>query len=148
MQRVMVPDGAVAFVLPRLIGMARTKDFLLRGHDIDAPRAWRSDSSLTPLPRTSFFLTPAIAQEFACLPTAVHRVAAGIGLTLVCRSRIRVCWREVRTRFTTMFAPSPECERQRSGWRTVGAPGIPVTRVATPQDLIDELPLEEHPVVG
>jgi 2-(1,2-epoxy-1,2-dihydrophenyl)acetyl-CoA isomerase len=34
-QRAIVPDGAIAFLLPRLIGMARTKDFLMRGAQPD-----------------------------------------------------------------------------------------------------------------
>jgi 2-(1,2-epoxy-1,2-dihydrophenyl)acetyl-CoA isomerase len=38
-QRAIVPDGAMAFLLPRMIGMARTKDFLIRGRELSAVRA-------------------------------------------------------------------------------------------------------------
>jgi 2-(1,2-epoxy-1,2-dihydrophenyl)acetyl-CoA isomerase len=38
-QRAIVPDGGIAFLLPRLIGMARTKDFLMRGRALSADRA-------------------------------------------------------------------------------------------------------------
>jgi 2-(1,2-epoxy-1,2-dihydrophenyl)acetyl-CoA isomerase len=38
-QRAIVPDGGIAFLLPRIIGMARTKDFLMRGRAVNANRA-------------------------------------------------------------------------------------------------------------
>ena len=38
-QRAIVPDGGIAFLLPRLIGMARTKDFLMRGRALSGDRA-------------------------------------------------------------------------------------------------------------
>jgi 2-(1,2-epoxy-1,2-dihydrophenyl)acetyl-CoA isomerase len=38
-QRAIVPDGGIAFLLPRIIGMARTKDFLMRGRALSGDQA-------------------------------------------------------------------------------------------------------------
>jgi 2-(1,2-epoxy-1,2-dihydrophenyl)acetyl-CoA isomerase len=38
-QRAIVPDGGVAFLLPRIVGLARAKDFLMRGRAVTADQA-------------------------------------------------------------------------------------------------------------
>jgi 2-(1,2-epoxy-1,2-dihydrophenyl)acetyl-CoA isomerase len=70
-QRGIVPDGGITFWLPRIIGMARTKQFLMRGRPLGAAAAAAIGliaEAVAPeeLERTA----TEIAEELAALPTA------------------------------------------------------------------------------
>ena len=69
-QRGIVPDGAIAFWLPRIIGLARTKDFLMRGRPLAAPDAAGMGliaEAVDPAELTA--TATGIAVELAALPT-------------------------------------------------------------------------------
>lgn len=69
-QRAIVPDGAVAFLLPRMIGISRTKDFLMRGRPMGAEQA--VDIGLISehvAPERLLETAVAAAEEIAALPT-------------------------------------------------------------------------------
>jgi 2-(1,2-epoxy-1,2-dihydrophenyl)acetyl-CoA isomerase len=69
-QRAIVPDGAMAFLLPRLIGIPRTKDFLMRGRPLSAVRAVDIGLIAEQVPADGLLETAAsAAQEMAAMPT-------------------------------------------------------------------------------
>jgi 2-(1,2-epoxy-1,2-dihydrophenyl)acetyl-CoA isomerase len=69
-QRAIVPDGAIAFWLPRIIGMARTKDFLMRGRPMTAPDAAAIGLISQTVEPAELLTTAAdIGAELAALPT-------------------------------------------------------------------------------
>lgn len=70
-QRALVPDGAVARLLPRIIGYARAREFLLLGQSIDAQEAVALRMIARAVPADEL-LTSALgtAREFVALPTA------------------------------------------------------------------------------
>ncbi|GMU77397.1 MAG: enoyl-CoA hydratase [Acidimicrobiia bacterium] len=70
-QRALVPDGAVARLLPRIIGYARAREFLLLGQTIDAPEAVALRMIARTVPADELLAAAlATAREFAVLPTA------------------------------------------------------------------------------
>jgi 2-(1,2-epoxy-1,2-dihydrophenyl)acetyl-CoA isomerase len=82
-QRSLVPDGAAARLLPRIIGYARAREFLLLGQTIDADEA----HSLRMVSRVVHeadlvAAADAVAREFVALPT----VAIGYTKQLLNRS--------------------------------------------------------------
>jgi 2-(1,2-epoxy-1,2-dihydrophenyl)acetyl-CoA isomerase len=69
-QRAIVPDGGIAFWLPRMIGMARTKEFLMRGRPMSAPEAVDLGLiSRTTGPAELLSTAADLAAELAALPT-------------------------------------------------------------------------------
>jgi 2-(1,2-epoxy-1,2-dihydrophenyl)acetyl-CoA isomerase len=69
-QRAIVPDGAIAFLLPRIIGIARTKDFLMRGRPMDAERAVEIGLISEHVPAEGLMETATqVAEELAAMPT-------------------------------------------------------------------------------
>ncbi|HVW40008.1 MAG TPA: enoyl-CoA hydratase/isomerase family protein [Amycolatopsis sp.] len=69
-QRAIFPDGATVFLLPRLIGMARTKDFLMRGRSIEAGEALRIGMICeTAPPQRLTAAAESAAAELAAMPT-------------------------------------------------------------------------------
>jgi 2-(1,2-epoxy-1,2-dihydrophenyl)acetyl-CoA isomerase len=70
-QRALVPDGAVARLLPRIIGYARAREFLLLGQTISAPEAAELKMVARTVPSVQLQESArATAREFAALPTA------------------------------------------------------------------------------
>jgi 2-(1,2-epoxy-1,2-dihydrophenyl)acetyl-CoA isomerase len=70
-QRAIVPDGGIAFLLPRLIGMARTKDFLIRGRALTGDQAAAIGLiSEAVAPGDLQMAAAAVAAELAAMPTA------------------------------------------------------------------------------
>lgn len=69
-QRAIVPDGAIAFLLPRLIGVPRTKDFLMRGRPLSAGQAVDIGLISEQVPVGELLETAAsAAHEMAAMPT-------------------------------------------------------------------------------
>lgn len=70
-QRAIVPDGAIAFLLPRVIGTARAKDFLMRGRELGAEQAVAIGLiSETYEPEELLASAAGVARDLASLPTA------------------------------------------------------------------------------
>jgi len=70
-QRAIVPDGGIAFLLPRIIGMARTKDFLMRGRAVGAEQAVAMGLISESVPAGELQRASAeVAGELARMPTA------------------------------------------------------------------------------
>ncbi len=70
-QRAIVPDGGIAFLLPRIIGMARTKDFLMRGRAVGAEQAVAMGLISESVPAGELHRASAeVAGELARMPTA------------------------------------------------------------------------------
>jgi 2-(1,2-epoxy-1,2-dihydrophenyl)acetyl-CoA isomerase len=70
-QRAIVPDGGIAFLLPRIIGMARTKDFLMRGGPLGADRAAAMGLIAEAVPADDLGRAGAeAAGQLAAMPTA------------------------------------------------------------------------------
>ncbi|HEX3931155.1 MAG TPA: enoyl-CoA hydratase/isomerase family protein [Nocardioides sp.] len=70
-QRGLVPDGAVVNLLPRLIGIARTKDFLMRGRPLSGGEAAAIGMiAVAVAPSALESTASSAAAELAALPTA------------------------------------------------------------------------------
>jgi 2-(1,2-epoxy-1,2-dihydrophenyl)acetyl-CoA isomerase len=70
-QRALVPDGGIAFLLPRIIGMARTKDFLMRGRALTGDQAAAIGLiSEAVAPENLQQAAAAAASDLAAMPTA------------------------------------------------------------------------------
>jgi 2-(1,2-epoxy-1,2-dihydrophenyl)acetyl-CoA isomerase len=70
-QRALVPDGAIVNLLPRLIGIARTKDFLMRGRPLTGAQAAAIGMIAEAVPPGALEGTAlAVASDLAALPTA------------------------------------------------------------------------------
>lgn len=70
LQRAIVPDGGIAFLLPRIIGMARTKDFLMRGRPMSGVHAAEIGLVAEAVPPADVEkVAMDIAAELAQLPT-------------------------------------------------------------------------------
>ena len=68
--RGLVPDGAIARLLPRIIGHARAREFLLLGRTIEAAEAVRLGMIVRAVPESELVdATLATARELAALPT-------------------------------------------------------------------------------
>jgi 2-(1,2-epoxy-1,2-dihydrophenyl)acetyl-CoA isomerase len=68
--RGLVPDGAIARLLPRIIGHARTREFLMLGAVIEADEAVRIGMISRTVPESHLLLEArATARELAALPT-------------------------------------------------------------------------------
>lgn len=68
--RGIVPDGGIAYLLPRMIGMARSKDLLMRGRAMEADEAIACGLIAERVPAVDLEThARRIADEFACLPT-------------------------------------------------------------------------------
>lgn len=68
--RAIVPDGALAHLLPRLIGMARTRQFLLRGVEMSATQALDAGALAECVPAADLLERARhVADELAALPT-------------------------------------------------------------------------------
>jgi 2-(1,2-epoxy-1,2-dihydrophenyl)acetyl-CoA isomerase len=75
-QRAIVPDGGAAFLLPRLIGIARTKDFLMRGRPLSGAAAAGIGLISESVPSADLATAAeAAAEELAALPTATLGLA-------------------------------------------------------------------------
>lgn len=69
--RGLVPDGAVARLLPRVVGHARARELLLLGRAIEAPEAERLGLVARVVPESELLATAgAVAAELAVLPPA------------------------------------------------------------------------------
>jgi 2-(1,2-epoxy-1,2-dihydrophenyl)acetyl-CoA isomerase len=75
-QRAIVPDGAIAFLLPRMIGIPRTKDFLMRGRPLGAEKAVDIGLISEHVPAEALLETAGeAAQELAAMPTVTLGLA-------------------------------------------------------------------------
>jgi 2-(1,2-epoxy-1,2-dihydrophenyl)acetyl-CoA isomerase len=73
-KRALVPDGASTYLLPRMIGTARTKRILLFGEDVPAPEALAIGMIGEVVPATDLEGAAARrAEQLAALPTATLR---------------------------------------------------------------------------
>jgi 2-(1,2-epoxy-1,2-dihydrophenyl)acetyl-CoA isomerase len=75
-QRAIVPDGAIAFLLPRMIGLPRAKDFLIRGRELAAVRA-EEIGLISEVVNAEFLTAHAaeVATQLAALPTTTVSLA-------------------------------------------------------------------------
>jgi 2-(1,2-epoxy-1,2-dihydrophenyl)acetyl-CoA isomerase len=70
LQRAIVPDGGIAFLLPRIIGMARTRDLLMRGRPMSGERAAAIGLIAEAVPAADLEQTTSeIAAQLAAMPT-------------------------------------------------------------------------------
>ncbi|MCW2747601.1 MAG: enoyl-CoA hydratase [Nocardioidaceae bacterium] len=69
-QKAIIPDGGVAFFLPRMIGIAQTKNFLMRGKPMLAPDALRIGMIAEVVPADELEAAAnTAAEELAAMPT-------------------------------------------------------------------------------